>query len=134
MRRRKPGARKAADSLGGRFRPQLILAALLRRLVRPPAQEFGAVAEAAAGDMVVAHFGDQLGPQRLPFAGPLGAPAARPAGRIAGEARRRDQLLQLSGQRLLVLGRDRRGEADMIEPALLVIEAEQRSEEHTSDL
>src|SRR4051794_11635344 len=56
------------------FGKKLIPAALLRRLVGPPAQEFGAVPETAAADMVVAHLGDQLGPQRLPRAAPFGAP------------------------------------------------------------
>ena len=45
------------------------------------------MAEAAAGDVVVADLDDQLGPQRLPFGGALGRPAARAAGRVAGEAR-----------------------------------------------
>ena len=46
------------------------------------------MAEAVAGDMVVAHLGDQLGPQRLPVAdrsvlqrlGPPGASPVKPGG------------------------------------------------------
>ena len=67
----------------------LLEGALLRRLVGPPAQELGAVAEAAAGDVVVAHLDDELGPERHPFGRALGRPAARAAGRVAGEARSR---------------------------------------------
>ena len=45
---------------------ELVERALPRVLVGPPAQEAGAVAEAAAGHLVVAHFDDQHGLQRLP--------------------------------------------------------------------
>src|SRR5205085_372064 len=55
-----------------------------------------------------------------------GAPAARAAWRAPGEARRFAQRLQLRCQRRFVLGRDRRGIADMVQHAVvIVIEAEQ---------
>ena len=44
------------------------------------------MAEAAAGDVVVADFRDEFGAQRLPLCRALGRPAAGSAGRIAGEA------------------------------------------------
>src|SRR3954447_6221706 len=98
MRPGRRGAREGADPVGIGFAPKLVHPALLRRLVGPPAQEFGAVAEAAAADMVVADLGDELGPQRLPLGAPRVAPAARPAGCVAGEARRLDQRLQPPGE------------------------------------
>src|SRR6478609_12128774 len=64
----------------------LVHGALFRRLVGAPAEEAGAVAEAAAGEVVVFDFDDQFRSERFPFAGAFGAPAARAAGRLAGEA------------------------------------------------
>src|SRR5256885_1988030 len=64
----------------------LVDAAPSRRLVGAPAQEFGAVAEAAAAEMVVLGFHHQLGIKRLPFAGALGAPATYAAWGFAGKA------------------------------------------------
>src|SRR5215208_6867849 len=55
---------------------KLVEPALPRRLVRPPAQQCGAVPEPAFGHMVEADFDDEFGAERLPFAGALGAPAA----------------------------------------------------------
>src|SRR5215472_11409341 len=76
--------------------------------------------------MVIAHFDNELGAKRLPFAGALGAPAARTARSAAGEAGWRDELLQAARQRRLFLGRQRCREAGVVEEALLVIEAEQQ--------
>src|SRR5687767_11513553 len=69
-----------------RRRLKLLERALFGSFVGPPAYQFRAMAEAIAGDMIVAHFDDKVGPQRLPFGGAFGAPAARRAGRVAGEA------------------------------------------------
>ena len=64
-------------------RPDLLEGALPRGLVGTKAQELGAVAEAAARDMVVTHLDHELRLHRLPFAGALdAAPAARPARRL----------------------------------------------------
>src|SRR5690242_5090914 len=93
---------------------QLVDGALVGRLVRPPAQEAGAVTEAAAGDLVVADLGDQPGLERLPLGRARGRPAARPARRVAGEPWTADQFLQLCGQRRAVLGRDRGSKADVM--------------------
>src|SRR5689334_15492361 len=49
--------------------------ALLRRLVRAPAEERRAVTEAAAGEVVVLHFEHELRCEGLPFARALGAPS-----------------------------------------------------------
>src|SRR4029079_12384739 len=101
-RARRSAARRTAGSWAEQLlelrRPklgrQLLIGALLRVLVRPPADEAGAVAEAAAGDLVVANLDHQLGLERLPRHRALGVPPARPARRASGEARRLDQLLQ----------------------------------------
>src|SRR5262249_31757551 len=103
----------------------LLEGALPRRFVGAEAHEPGAVTEAVAGDLVIAHLGHELGLQWLPFARALSVPAARSSGRLAGEAGRRDQRLELFGQhRPLVIG-DGRGETYMIELALPIVEAEQ---------
>src|SRR5688572_10573836 len=104
----------------------LLHRALARRLVRAPAKEGRAVTEAAAAEVVVADFDDELGVERLPFGAALRAPAARAAGRVAGEAGRLDELLEPLRERGLVLGADRRAEADVVEQAPVVVEPEQQ--------
>src|SRR5207247_924526 len=47
-------------------RPHLAPRALVRVLVRPEADEAGAVPEAIALELVVAHLDDELGPNRVP--------------------------------------------------------------------
>src|SRR5213078_1562128 len=68
----------------------LIELALRWLLIRPPAQEFCAVTKAAAGEVIVLDFDDELGSERLPLDGALGGPAAWATGGVAGEARRLD--------------------------------------------
>src|SRR5438105_3519648 len=82
--------------------------------------------KALAGEVIVADFDHEFRLERHPFGGTLRRPAARTARRIAGKARRTHQRLQLFGERRLVLTFDRRGEPDMIEPAVAVIETEQQ--------
>ena len=95
----RPAGRLAAHQLlelgRGQRMGELVHRALARRLVGPAAEQPGAVAEAAAGDLVVEHLDDELGLERLPFGRALGRPAARAARRVAGEARRLDQRLEL---------------------------------------
>src|SRR5204862_7261993 len=81
---------------------ELVEGALPRRLVGAPAQQCRAVAKAAFADMVIPHFDDELGAQRLPLAGALGAPAARSTGGTASEAWRRVELFEAAGQLGLV--------------------------------
>src|SRR4051794_37622301 len=76
--------------------------------------------------MVVAALDHELRPERLPLARAFRRPAARTAGRIAGEAGWGDQLFQFLGQRRLVITRDGRGEADMMQETLTVIEPKQQ--------
>src|SRR5882724_2560067 len=73
----------------------LIELALRGLLIGPPAQEFCPVTKAAAGEVIVLNFDDELWRERLPLGGALGGPAAWTTGRVAGEARRLDQLFQL---------------------------------------
>src|SRR5581483_12102969 len=105
---------------------QLLEGALLRRLVRAPAQDGCAVAEALAGEMVVADFDHELRFQRTPLRRALGRPAAGAARRIAGEAGRGDQRFQLVGKRKLLVALDGGGEADMVQQAGVVVEAQQQ--------
>ena len=57
---------KVNATLPGRVWLELGVAAVLRRLVGAPAEEGGAVAEAAALQVVELHFDDELGAQRRP--------------------------------------------------------------------
>src|SRR5215216_4719941 len=70
----------------GGLLPELIEAALPRRLVGPPAQDGGAVAEAFAAEMIVANLDHEFWLQRTPLRRSLRRPSARPARRVAGEA------------------------------------------------
>src|SRR5215212_8293738 len=85
---------------------ELVEGAFLRILVGPPAEEAGAVAEAPAGDLVVADLGDECRPQRLPLGRARIGPAARAARSIASEAWRLDQLLERPGQLRTLVRRD----------------------------
>src|SRR3984885_12334121 len=127
FRRRMPNIRPSL--LGGwnaGWRDDLIDRALPGWFVGPKAEQLGPMAEPVARHVVVPDLDDQLRPQRLPFAAALRAPAARPARRLAAETRRPLQSANLSGQRWpLVIG-DRRGEADMVQQALRVVETEQQ--------
>src|SRR5207244_2217807 len=105
---------------------ELVERALLRLLVGPPAQKAGAVAEAAAGNLVVADLCHEHWSQRLEMAGALGVPAARASGRSASEARRLDESLQVPGQLRPLCRRDRGGKADMIEQSLIIVESKKQ--------
>src|SRR5262249_696516 len=104
---------------------ELLEGALPRRLVGAEADGLGAVAKAIAGRMIVAHFDDDLWFDRFPLAAALGAPAARAPRRLAGETRRFHERLEFLGQRRALCVRNGRGEADMVELALVVVETEQ---------
>src|SRR5712672_2969176 len=89
-RRRAPRSfRRGLDLLEG---------ALAWRLIRPPAQETGSVAEPTAADMIITNFDDEFRSQRLPLSGALGAPPAGTSRRVAGEPRRLDKPFELPGQ------------------------------------
>ena len=91
-------------------------------LVRPEAQQLRAVPEARALHLVVAHLGDELGPQRL-LLEPAAAPAVRlreaPVGRLV------EQRQHLLGDRVVLARRDR-GRADVVDLAVVVVEPEQQ--------
>src|SRR5690349_5482828 len=105
---------------------QLLERALPRRLVLAPSNQRRAVAKSVAGHMVVADLDNELGPKRLPVSRAFGAPAARTARCIAGEAGRLDQTLEKPGELGPLGTRNGRGEADMVELALLVVETKQQ--------
>src|SRR5438876_6047609 len=100
--------------------------AVLRILVRPPAEEARAVPEAVLLKLVVAHLADELRLDRVPVELFAARPAALPAGdAITADRSRRAQLRQL----FLELAANRRREAgtvaDEVEPTLRVVEAEE---------
>src|SRR5690606_27550936 len=86
------------DEMRAQLPLELVERTLLRRFVRPPAEQPGAVAEAVAGEVVVGDFDHQRGPTRIAFAGPFRAPAAWASGSIACETRWRDQCFQAACQ------------------------------------
>ena len=98
--------------------------------VGTPAEQAGAVAEAAAGEVVVLELGDELGFEGLPLGAAFGGPAAWAAGGVAGEAGRRDEWLEHFGEFFALVGFEGGAEADVVEEALVIVEAEQeRAEE-----
>src|SRR5512146_424473 len=109
---------------------QLLVSALFRVFVGTPANDRSPMTETSARDLIVAHFDDELRLQRLPLAGTLGVPPARTARRIPGEARRLDQPLKVSRQLVPLLCGNRGCEADVIEQAPLVIEAQQEGADY----
>ena len=74
--------------------------------------------ETVTRKVVVADLDYELGLEGLPFARALRRPATRPARRITGKSGRRNQLLQFPGERRVLLARNRRCEADMVQQAL----------------
>src|SRR5437588_4629053 len=85
-----PPSFQQSHRVGGLL-PELIEDALSRRLVGPPAQDGGAVAESFAAEMIVANLDHEPWLQRTPLCRTLGRPSARAARRIAGETGRCDQ-------------------------------------------
>src|SRR5690606_6765114 len=76
---RSAGLREDAIEVVGVRHLELVVAAVGRPPVGPPAQERRGVAEAVALEMVVSDLADALDPQRLPRQVLAGAPAALPA-------------------------------------------------------
>ena len=81
--------------------------------------------EAPARDLIVTHFDDQDRLQRLPLTDRSLLQRLGPPGALAGEAGRPISSLQLLGQLPAVPRRNSRGEPDVVEQALIVVEAEQ---------
>jgi hypothetical protein len=80
----------------------------------------------AARDLVETDLHDELRFQGLPLRRTFCRPPAWPAWRIACEARRPDELFEPRGQRFFFLLGKCRCEADMIEKAFVIVEAEQK--------
>ena len=84
------------------------------------------MAKAAAGDVTISHFDDQLRSYRLPSSRPLSVPAARPSWSVAikaGAADKRFELAVSFGRSAAEMGR---GGSDMVELALGIVEAEEQ--------
>src|SRR4051794_38482948 len=103
---------------------ELVESALPRRLVRPPAQQRGAMAEAVRGDLIIAHLDHEFRPERLPLGGAFRAPPARAARGAAGEAGRLDERFELVSEGPLFGGRQGRSEADVVQQSVVAIEAQ----------
>src|SRR4051812_17522093 len=73
------------------FAPQLLERALSGRLIRPPAYQAGAVAEAVRGYLVELNLHHEIGPERLPLASLVRAPSAGATWRFSGKAWRFDK-------------------------------------------
>src|SRR5687768_14440565 len=82
--------------------------------------------------MIVTDFGDERVAQRLPIGGTVVAPPARSARRLSGEARRLDQRLEPRRQRVFLARRQGRSEADMVQPALVIVQAEQEGSDRAA--
>src|SRR6185312_8543977 len=107
--------------------PDLAPGAVLRILVRTPADEARAVPEAILFELVVAHLADELRLDRVPVELLAACPAALAAGHpVAADRSPSAQLRKL----FFELAPHRCGETgavpDEVEPALLVIEPEQQ--------
>src|SRR5581483_4997776 len=143
-RRRRLRSAEDARQLVGRRHLELIVAALARRFVRTPAQKHRRVAEAIALHVVVLHLGDALDAQRFPRQVLARAPSTLPA-RHALTAmcvelrplfprmiveRMRAERLELLRELAPPRHRERRGDADVVQPPAVVVQPEQqRSDE-----
>src|SRR6185503_20105581 len=84
------------------------------------------MAEAVAGDVVIAYLDHQFCAKRLPLGRTRCAPATRSPWRIAGEAGRGHKLFQTLGEGRLFSVGEGRGEADMVQKPILVVEPQQQ--------
>src|SRR5919198_913253 len=122
---------------------QLLVAAGARVAVGPPAAELGGVPEAAALHVVVGDLHHQLGAKRLPGQVLLGVPAGDRARDPRGRDRAEPRVLlaglrPVGGQLVQQLPppchREGGGHADVLQPVLLVVEAEQQRADHRAAL
>src|SRR4051795_740074 len=131
-----------ADRLGDRSlvgSPELVERARARIAIRPPAAELGGMAEAVAVELRVRDLADALRRHGNPVALHVGRPAPRrplePPERAAADQEallprvaleRDDQRAQLLEQLVAALARERRRYPDVLEPSLVVVQAEQQ--------
>jgi len=88
------------------------------------------VTKAVTSKMVIPNFNHEFGLHGLPLRRPPGGPSAWAARRVTGKSGRCDELLELDRQRFLLVAGYRRGEADVMQAAFVVIEAEQQRADH----
>ena len=113
----------------GLFLRELIHLTLLRRFVRSPAEQLGAMAKTIAGHMIVANFDNEFRLERLPDIFLSLVPTARSPRGGAGEAGRGDESFEFFRQRRAVGGGDARGESDVVQQTHRVVETkEQRTD------
>src|SRR5262249_6404107 len=118
---------------------ELIVTAVRGGLVGPPAQEGGRVTEAASLQMIVLHLADAFDAKRLPREGLAGIPAAPRARHALVLVRGARPLLprvplersgaqrrELAGEGAPLRHRERGRDADVLEVAVLVVQAEQQ--------
>src|SRR5207253_662563 len=139
-------AENSVQLVGGRDF-QLIVAAVLRTLVWTPAQESRGMPEPSPLHVIVRDLTDALRSERLPAqifpavppAGCTGQPLSLRAGFLLCHGpippwmvfeRVRAQRRQLEGELLAHRGRERRGDPDMVERVIVIVQAEQERADH----
>src|SRR5437763_16719447 len=103
----------------------LIHGTLPGRFVVPPSNDFCAVAETIAGEMVVCYFDHNFWIDRFPFGTPLCTPSTRAAWSISGETRPFTQRFKFLRQSAFVRGLECRSKSDVMQQAAIVIETQQ---------
>src|SRR6185437_5812708 len=103
---------------------ELLKSALGWLLIRSPPEDGCAVAEAAAGEMIVGHFDHVFRLDRLPLRRAFCRPSAGTTRSISGKTSIMLHRLQLVAESHLVLGFDTRGKSYMVKQAIGVVEPE----------
>src|SRR5262249_57482458 len=86
--------------------------------------------KAGGGERMGRRLDQEVRVEGLPLRGAAGRPSARAAGRVAAEPGRRNEPLELEGERFLLAAADGRGEAHVMQKAILAIESEQERADH----
>src|SRR3954452_23489293 len=107
--------------------PDLLHGALLRLLVRAPAQKFCPVAKATAGEMIVLELADEFRLEGKPFgiAG-IARPAAGTARSLAGKSFAANKRLKNRLQLFALFAGKARAETDVVKLAILVVKTKKQ--------